>query len=319
MDEDHTLELRLLNECLPAARDFLRSKGVPGLLGAVEIHEQCYPGTIRSKQAWMAAVTGVCLAGILQDAMSVSGRQVVERICQLHRSLQDTDKGSTRGGVDESLARELGPCLEWWNFNRRAGSVWKRVWIGWIEVLSERLTMSRYSDPMRRSQHAQILLVTPLSAIRDESSRLEKCGLVRETDDESGVTGRYCEWMIRFWDLAHAERMAGQGWNRISFRANRQMGGFYALDDHPETVNRDVIMETARSLWLEIGKRDGLPDGGGKPHGDWFSRLHQQLETVLGKYLETGVWPGMAVSGISAGGEGRTQAGRLKKFFKPGD
>jgi len=319
MDADHTLELRLLNESLPAARDFLRSTGIPGLLGAVEIHEQCYPGTVRSKQAWMAAVTGVCLARILQGAMAVSGRQVVERICQLHRSLEDAVVGSIRGGVDESLATELGPCLEWWNFNRRAGSVWKRVWIGWIEVLSERLTMTRYSDPMRRSQHAQILLVTPLSAIRDESSRLEKCGLVRETDDESGVTARYCEWMIRFWDLVHAERMAGQGWNRISFRANRQMGGFYALDDHSEMVSRDMIMETAHSLWLEIGKWDGIPGGGGISLGDWFSKLQQQLGKALDKYLETGAWPGMAVSDISAGGEGPTQAGRLEKFFKPGD
>jgi hypothetical protein len=317
MGEDRSVELRLIDDSLPLVKGFLETAAPFWLLRPVYIHEKCNPGSLSTKLAWMGLSAGFCLANLLKEAMSTSGREVVERICLLHRNLECERSGGNLAEQDERLDEFLKPCLGWWNHHRRPGSAWKRVWLGWIEVFSERLTMARYSDPLRRTQHAQVLLANPMWTITREACRLEGKETFHESAGETECVLHFCEWLIRFWDLIHADQMAASGWNRVELQPDRQMGGFYGLSDHVEMVNRDIIQRAARDLREEIGTGcAGVQDG--YLRQAWFSQVQQHLQRALDEYLGEGTWPDGGGPDLSGEG-GSATLGWLKKFFKAVD
>lgn len=286
---------------VPQARKILRTHGLPLLVHALNLFDQSAPAErALADQLWTTVGAGVALAGILREDQKLSGRAVQEALFALHNLIIP---GTAHRESASPLRERLEPYTRWLEesaYDRAAP--WRALFLRWIDVFSERLTMHRYPDRQRRRIHARALLVEPLFYMVSQSaqSTLAKHGdeiLIPRERPQSAAPAEtlilFCEQALAFWDLRHAEAQAHYGWNRIALPVDVQLGGFFGLGDEARPPDAEAILQAAEALAHELAALSASPQVALPPDvlTSWLQRLRGEILSALQLYTQTGSWP----------------------------
>ena len=234
-------------------------------------------------ELWAAAGLGLALQRELAGRFVRAGREVTEAIFALHDWFSPTPLAPR-----ELALPALEPYRAW--LAELAGgpqaALWRAVWMGWLEVHTERLTLHRYSDRRHRRAHVQKLLTAPVAAwsalCRSETLAPEQ----RSALTEAG------ELLLSYVDLCDAKRAATRGWNRIDVpeQATR-MGGFYGLGDEARPPDAAALAESARELLAAFAAFDPATLGVYDPMLiAIFTQAQSRLERSLRRFVRSGHW-----------------------------
>lgn len=229
----------------------------------------------RTDLLWSLAGLGLNLSIILQEAQSIAGRQVVDAIYALHQFL---GHGDQPGRLSQAAQRRMAPYRDW-TAQLLQHPEWRAMLMRWVDVFSERLTMGRYAEPLRRQLHAEALIAAPLRLVFNLNSleRAERLELIE-----------FAEKLLRFWDLRHAAETSARGWNRLDTGQGR-MGGYFGLAESPAAADAASIQATAQAFNHEINEAKPLPIN--PPLQDWSTELLDAMQAALAYYHQQSQWP----------------------------
>ena len=268
------------------ARRTLERRGAGPLVQALRLLDKSAAGgeeTVAESAreiAWTAAGLGHELSHALSVAHRQTGRLVVDLVFTLHSRL---GQGSPPAQPHPRLEEFLSPIAmydPWIRSVAESRSPWRPVLIRWVDVMSERLTMHRYTDPRRRRLHAEALLLRPLRLFFNEAAR---------TDEATVIETAFCEHLLAFWDLTQAERQREWGWNRVEAPQDPRMGGFYGLADEARPPTPEALRKAAGELAAVLESEISRPSSGVMRH--WPASLRDQMQPTLEQYARTGRWP----------------------------
>ncbi len=230
--------------------------------------------------AWTAAGLGHELSHALSGAHRQTGRLVVDLVFTFHSRLGQGNPPAQHHTRLEEFMSPIAMYDPWIRSVAESRSPWRQILIRWVDVMSERLTMHRYTDPRRRRLHAEALLARPLRLFFNEAAR---------NDEATEIETAFCEQALAFWDLTRAERQREWGWNRVEAPQGPRMGGFYGLADEARPPTPDALRKAAGELAAALESATPRPSGAVMRH--CLVRLRDQMQPTLEEYARTGRWP----------------------------
>lgn len=249
-----------------------------------------------SSELWRAAGIGAELAALLEVRFQRAGRDVTRTIFALH-AIAGAAKIQGESDALEELAPHRAALNAW-----MADPDWRAVWMGWVETLSGRLTMTRYNGRRARRAQSRALIAAPVQA----AARLLDPPPGWDETSEAALLD-CAEALLRYADLAGAGEMARRGWNRLSAPEGAgNMGGFYGLGETPEVVEPEKIRAAAVALADDL---KALPvDALAAPLDVIASNVIALMRAALESFIATGAWPP----------PGRSSLARLMRRLRPG-
>ncbi|GEM_PF-4262676 len=189
--------------------------------------QSALPASVEALGGFLAAM------GIeLHRAFRRSGADVRTLILNLHRLVLTAEADPV------ALPPAMRPFVPWVTkhllASREGSNAGRTILFRWIEAMSERLTLQRYSRLDHRTQQARALLVGPI----------ELLGLSGGASESS--LANWADLMLGFFDHLEAPNQARWGRDRLTNPAGEQLfGGFFSLS---ETVAPPDAAAMERSL-----------------------------------------------------------------------
>lgn len=163
-----------------------------------------------------------------------------------------------------------------------AGLAPRLVFLQWIDVASERLTLRRYHRPDLPSHHASTLIARPVLMLGVADPEPTAAG----ASPHHGPIEEIALIVLRFVDLLDAERLGAQGKNRAAGYAPADMGGFYGVSENVQPPTREILDALHRDLRaasLTLAEKPGA-------HVT-FQKILRDIAAAVSRRIESGEWP----------------------------
>ena len=276
------------------ARGHLRRAPRPFLRLALEqLDRTSLPAEVIA-DAWAAAGVGLAFAEILEDAAKMGGRSIVDVTFALHARLGLAASASPPEGL---RLVALDPYAAWLERRTLPDSPWRRPFGRWIDLLNERLTLHRYTNPEHRSRHARDLLALPL---------LTLARAIDPAAEPSPALLQFCDRLLALWDLSRSAEHALHGWNRVAPPDPDRIGGFYGLSDEAVPPEPAALRAAAESLMQAF--QAGPPPTLLPAFDPWLATLRSLAIDMLASVARGAAWP------AGLGGQ-KTLIGRLARHL----